>query len=215
MRAARPSAETPKEAGMRTAFVVWLFAAAATSLFMAHRGHSWFGWAIIGGAFGPLSWPLAAYTVWSDRPSDVEPPVDADVLVAVPPWLGSPEPIVEAVRRLEPLARTATLASVLDAEDATTPGGRAQAAELDAQLARCAEALRAEGLVEPPVERRILYGRPADELARFAASGDFRAIVLGPDASAAHHLLRGHIRARLERLASVPVFSARREQVVA
>jgi nucleotide-binding universal stress UspA family protein len=198
MRAARPSAETPKEAGMRMALVVWLFAAAATSLFMAHRGHSWFGWAIIGGALGPLSWPLAAYTVWSDRPSDAEPPVDADVLVAVPPWLGSP-----------------TLASVLDAEDATTPGGRAKAAELDALLARCAEALRAEELVEPPVERRILYGRPADELARYVASGDFRAIVFGPDASAAHHLLRGHVRARLERLASVPVFSARRERVVA
>jgi hypothetical protein len=199
---------------MRTALIVWLVAAATTTLYMAHRGHAWFGWAIIGTALGPLSWPLAAYTAWTDRPSEVEAPVEADVLVAVPPWLGAPEPIVEGVRRLEPLARTATLVSVLDAEDATTPAGRAEAAELDALLARCAEALLAAGLVEPPVERRILYGRPADELARLATSGGFRAIVLGPDASTAHHLLKGHIRPRLERLVDLPIFSARGERVV-
>lgn len=200
---------------MRAYLVVWVLIAVATTLFMAHRGHSWFPWAVISGALGPISWPLAAYTVLSEEPSDVELPVEVDVLVAVPPWLHSPEPIVEAVRRLEPLSRTATLASVLDAEDARTRGGRAAAEELDALLVRCGEALVAEGLVEPPVERRILYGRPADELARFAAAGGFRAIVFGPDASRAHHLLQGHTRARLERLTAVPVYSARHERVIA
>lgn len=199
---------------MRTALIVWFSIAVLTTLFMAHRGHAWFPWAFISGALGPLSLPLAAYTVWSEQPRDVEVPVETDVLVAFPPWLRSPEPIVEAVRGLEPLSRTATLASVLDAEDATTPAGREKAEELDALLARCAEALVAEGLVEPPVERRILYGRPADELGRFAAAGGFRAIVFGPDASRGHHLLQGHTRARLERLAGVPVFSARRMEVV-
>jgi hypothetical protein len=193
--------------------VVWGLIAVATTLFMAHRGHSWFQWAIISGALGPISWPLVAYTVLSEEPSEVELPVEVDVLVAVPPWLRSPEPIVEAVRHLEPLSRTATLASVLDAEDASTPGGRAASEELDALLARCGDALVAEGLVEPPVERRILYGRPADELARFAAAGGFRAIVFGPDASRAHHLLQGHTRARLQRRTTIPVYPSRGQQV--
>lgn len=193
---------------------VWAAIAVLTTLFMAHRGHSWFPWAIISGALGPIAVPLAAYTVMSEEPGDVEPPVEVDVLVAVPPWLRSPEPIVEAVRRLEPLSRTATLASVLDAEDARTRAGKTAAEELDALLARCGEALVAEGLVEAPVERRILYGRPADELARFAAAGGFRAIVFGPDASRAHHLLQGHTRARLQRRTAVPVFADRRQQVI-
>ena len=200
---------------MHAYVVVWVLIAVLTTLFMAHRGHSWFPWAVISGALGPVSWPLAAYTVLSEESRDFEPPVEVDVLVAVPPWLRSPEPIVEAVRHLEPLSRTATLASVLDAEDASTRAGRVAAEELDALLARCGDALVAEGLVEAPVERRILYGRPADELARFAAAGGFRAIVFGPDASRAHHLLQGRTRARLQRLTAIPVYSAHRQQVLA
>jgi hypothetical protein len=194
---------------------VWVAIAVVTTLFMAHLGHSWFPWAIISGALGPFSWPLAAYTLYTDEPTEVEPPVDVEVLVAVPPWIRSPEPMVEAVRRLKPLAQTAVIASVLDAEDRTSPAGRVAAEELEALLARIGEALVAEGLVEPPVERRILYGRPADELARFAEAGRFRAIVFGPDGSRAHHLLQGHIRRRLLRMTAVPVFPVRRERVIA
>jgi hypothetical protein len=191
------------------AVAVWVLIAALTTLLMAHRGHSWFQWAVISGALGPFSWPLVAYILLTeDRPA-VAPPVEADVLVAIPPWIKSIEPMLDAVRRLEPLARTATLASVLDAEDATTEAGRAAAEELEALMDSCGGALVAEGLVEPPVERRILYGRPADELARFAAVGGFRAIVLGPNAPRAHHLLQGHTRARLQRLTQLPVLSPR------
>jgi hypothetical protein len=188
----------------------WVANAALTTLLMAHRGHSWFQWAIISGALGPFSWPLAAFTLWFEESPDIEPPSEVDVLVTIPPWLRSPEPIVDVVRAFEPLARTATLASVLEVEDATTVAGREKVEELDALLVRCGEALMAEGLVEPPVERRILYGRPADELARFAAAGGFRAIISGPDAPRGHHLLHGHTRTRLQRLAGVPVYSPRR-----
>ena len=128
-------------------------------------------------------------------------------------WITSVEPIVEAVRRLEPLAQTATLASVLDAEDANTKAGRAAALDLEGLLVRCGEALVAKGLVEPPVEHQILYGRPADELARFADAGGFRAIVFGPDAPWTRHLVQGHIRARLQRLTEVPVFPVRRSEL--
>jgi hypothetical protein len=137
--------------------------------------------------------------------------VDADVLVAVPPWISSVESIVDTVRRLEPLARKATLASVLEAEDERSAAGRVAAEELHRLLERCGDALVAEGLVEPPVERRILYGRPADELARFATAGGFRAIVLGPSARPSHSWVHGPTRTRLERLAGIPVTSARPE----
>jgi hypothetical protein len=194
---------------------VWVLIAALTTLLMAHRGHSWFQWAVISGTLGPLSWPLVARELLTEERPAVAPPVEVDVLVAVPPWITSIEPMLDAVRRLEPLARTATLASVLDAEDATTVAGRAVAEELEALMVRCGRALVAEGLVEPPVECRILYGRPADELARFAAAGGFRAIVLGPDAPRSHHLLKGHSRARLQRLTRLPVMSSRAGHVTA
>lgn len=200
---------------MRAAVVVWVLIAILTTLLMAHRGHSWFQWAVVSAALGPLSWPLVAYTLFTEDRTHVAPPVDADVLVAVPPWITSVEPIVDAVRWLEPLAQTATLASVLDAEDANTDAGRAAELELEALLVRCGVALVAEGLVEPPVAHRILYGRPADELARFAAAGGFRAIVFGPDAPWARHLVQGHTRARLQRLTGVPVFPVRRSEVTA
>lgn len=195
--------------------VVWVLIAVLTTLLMAHRGHSWFQWAVISAALGPFSWPLVAYTLLTEDRPKVAPLVDADVMVAVPPWITSVEPIVEAVRRLEPLAQTATLASVLDAEDANTKAGRAAALDLEALLVRCGEALVAKGLVEPPVEHQILYGRPADELARFADAGGFRAIVFGPDAPWTRHLVQGHIRARLQRLTEVPVFPVRRSELTA
>jgi hypothetical protein len=205
----------PKEALVAAALAVWVLFAGLTTLLMAHRGHSWFQWAVIGGTLGPLSWPLVAYVLLTeDRPA-VAPPMDVDVLVAVPPWIPAVEPMLEAVRGVEPLARTATLASVLDVEDATTATGRVAAADLDALMDRCGHALVAEGLVEPPVERRILYGRPADELARFADAGGFRAIVLGPDAPRCHPLLHRHTRARLQRRSGLPVLSPRGGQVTA
>jgi hypothetical protein len=189
--------------------VVWVLVAALTTSFMARRGHAWFQWAVVGAAMGPLSWPLAAYTLRTDGRAVTPLPVEADVLVAVPPWVTSVDPILESIRVLEPLARTATLVSVLETEAETTVAGRGTAEELDGLLARCGDALVAAGLVDPPVERRILYGRPADELARFAAAGGFRAIVLGPSARRPFTWVRGRTRARLERLTDIPVVSSR------
>jgi hypothetical protein len=204
----------PKEALVAAALAVWVLIAVLTTLLMAHRGHSWFQWAVISGVLGPISWPLVAYVLLTEERPAVAPPMDVDVLVAVPPWITSIEPMLEAVRELEPLARKATLVSVLDAEDATTATGRAAAEGVAVLMERCAQALVTEGLVDPPVEHRILYGRPADELARFAA-GRFRAIVLGPDAPRSHHLLQGHTRARLQRLSGLPVLTHRGGRVTA
>lgn len=188
-----------------------------TVLFMTHRGHSWFPWALLAGVLGPLVWPLAAREVRADRRSaDQLPPTGGEVLIAVAPWAGSAHPDARTVRRVGPPVRGATFVSVLDAEDAGTPAGRAAAEEAEAGLTHRCRDLVSAGLIEGPVERLILYGRPGDEIARLAASGEFRAIVLGGCGSIGHHLLHGCTRARLERRTSVPIVTPERpEEVVA
>lgn len=184
--------------------VAWAAIIALTVLLMARRGHAWYFWFILSAALGPLAWPLALRALIGRDHSPNEPPV-GDVLIAFPPWLRSPEPMVKAIKRAELAPRMATLVSVLDSEDADTPAGRAAAREIEALLERCERALVSAGLVRSPVEHRLLYGRAADEIARLAGSGDYRAIVLGPSGSGLRHLLRGHTRARLERLGSIPI----------
>jgi hypothetical protein len=193
---------------MLASVAIWVALAGLTSLYMAHRGHSWFSWAILALALGPLSWPLAARAVLADARPDEVPRATGDVLVAVPPWVCSPEPVVEAVRRADLQVGEATLVSVLEAEDAQTPAGRAATEEMQALLVRCGEELLGAGLVEGTVEHYVLFGRAADELARLADAGPFRAIVLGPAATWGHHLVQGHTGHRLRRLTAVPVLLA-------
>lgn len=196
--------------------VVWVAIVVLTVVLMAHRGHSWFSWAILTGALGPLAWPLALREVVADRRTTRQPPSTVgDVLIALVPRAGSADPILGAVRQVDPPVRSATLVAVLDAEDAATPAGRAAAADAEALLARSCRMLKSAGLVSGQVEHRVLYGRPADEIARLAASGSFRAIVLGPCGPRRHHLLHGCTRARLERRTSVPLKPTREAEVSA
>jgi nucleotide-binding universal stress UspA family protein len=184
---------------------VWLTIAVITAVVMTRRGHSWFTWAVIGGVLGPLAWPLAVRADMATRAAPLDPPVSGDVLIGLAPWTGSPEPIVEALRRLDPAPRSVTVVSVLDAEDATTHAGHDGAREAGALLDRCCRAIRSANVVDGRVECRVVYGRPADELARLARSGAYRRIVLGPSGSTMHHVLHGHTGTRLEHLTSVPL----------
>jgi hypothetical protein len=185
--------------------VLWLAVAVATTVVMARRGHSWFSWAVVATAFGPLAWPLAVRELLTDRTTVAEPPVEGDVLVAVPPWVRSPRPILAAISAVDPPPREVTLATILDAEDATTVAGRTARTEREAILRRCAGEVGASGLVNGPVRWQLRYGRPADELAELARAGGYREVVLGPSGSAIHHLLHGHTRSRLAHLTSIRV----------
>jgi hypothetical protein len=144
-----------------------------------------------------------------------EPTAHGDVLVAVAPWVRETRPILDAVRALDPRPRSVTLATVLDAEDARTQAGSETAREGEAFLRRCCSELEASGLVGGPVECTVRYGFAADELAKLANSGGYERIVLGPSASATHHLVHGRTRARLERQTSSPILrpGVRREVV--
>jgi nucleotide-binding universal stress UspA family protein len=195
-----------------TFLALWVGVVALTVVIMARRGHSWFSWAVLGGALGPLAWPLALRELAADRRAD-EPDADGDVLIAVAPWERSPEPILGSLGRVRPPARTATLVTVLDAEDATTPAGRAIVEAAEARLRSFAVAVSSSGLVAGPVEHRVRYGRAADELARLARAGGFEWIVLGSGGSRTQHLLHGRTRTRLERLIPVPVVRTERERV--
>jgi universal stress protein family protein len=183
----------------------WTAVVVVTALVMARHGHAWFTWAVLATALGPLSWPLAYHAVTRRTPLDT-PPAD-QLLIAVAPWVASPEPILTTLRTIEPHGR-ATIATVLEAEAAATAGGRAEVRGTEAELQRFADELVSSGLVQGPVTCRVLFGRAADELARLAQVGGYRAIVVGPSGSWMHHLLQGHTRARLERHTSVPVIFA-------
>jgi Na+-translocating ferredoxin:NAD+ oxidoreductase RnfD subunit len=165
---------------------LWLAIVVITAVVMAHRGHSWFSWAVVAAAFGPLAWPLAVRELLADRRSVAETPVEGDVLVAVAAWADSTAPILEALRELDPPPRAVTLATVLDAEDERTIAGRAAADEREEFLRRCASEVEASGAVGGPVRWELRYGRVPDELAELARAGAHRCIVLGPSGSAVH-----------------------------
>jgi nucleotide-binding universal stress UspA family protein len=158
---------------------------------------------VITGVLGPLAWPLAVGALRADRRTVVEA-TEGDVLVALAPGV-APDGLVEALGQVPGPIRGATLVSVLDAEDADTHAGREAATDAVAALQRCADALTATGHVDGPIDHRVLFGRPADRIARFAETGGYRAIVLGSGGSRPHHLLHGAARARLERLTSIPI----------
>jgi hypothetical protein len=195
---------------------VWAAIATATTLFMARRGHAFLTWAIVSGALGPLAWPLSMAAILDDEQRSAAEATDVnDVLVGVAPWIRSFEPILKALRRLGAPIAGVTLVSALDAEDAIRPAGRAAARDAEDRLIRCAETLTSSGLLVGPIVHRLVYGRAADELARLARCGEYRAIVLGPSGSWLHHLVQGHTRSRLERRTQVPVVVAVATEVAA
>jgi hypothetical protein len=184
----------------------WAAIVVVTVLIMARKGHCWFTWAVLATALGPLSWPLAFQAVKQRTPVDTPP--DDQLLIAVAPWVPSPEPILTTLRTIEPRVDRATVVTVLEAEAAATAGGQAVVERTELELETFADELVSSGLVQGPVTCRVLYGRAADELARVAQLGAYRAIVVGPSGSWMHHLLQGHTRARLEHRTSVPVIVA-------
>jgi hypothetical protein len=198
------------EGGVVLAFLaLWLAVIVVTAVVMAHRGHSWFYWAVVTTAFGPLAWPLAVRELLADRTAVTESPPEGDVLVAVAPWTGSAEPIVDALLGMAPPPRAVTLVTVLDAEDEATIAGRAAADEHEASLRRLAGEIEATGVARGPVRWGLRYGRAADVLAELARGGGHREIVLGPSGSAIHHLLQGHTRPRLAHLTPTRVLEGR------
>lgn len=194
---------------------LWSAVIVVTSVVMAHRGHSWFSWAVLATAFGPLAWPLAIRELLADRTAVAEPAVEGDVLVAIAPWTRSPEQILEAVADIDPPPRAVTLATVLDAEDAITLSGRAACGEHEVFLRRCADEIDRSGVVGEPVRWELRYGRVPDVLAELARSGAYRSILLGSRGSAIHHLLHGHTRIRLGQLTSTRMLEPVRPEVVA
>jgi len=191
---------------MLTLIGAWATVVVVTVLFMAHKGHSWFTWAVLSTTLGPLSWPLAVHAMKERTPVDAPP--DDQLLIAVAPWVPSPEPILSTLRTIEPRVARATVVTVLEAEASATAGGQAVVEGTQFELERFAGELVSSGLVQGPVTCKVLFGRAADELARLAQLGAYRAIVVGPSGSRMHHVLQGHTRARLERQTSVPVIVA-------
>ena len=157
---------------------------------------------------GARSALLAARLRCGEARTPIDAPAADQLLIAVAPWVPSPEPIITTLRAIEPRVGRATIATVLETEAAATASGQAVIRVTEDELQRLADELVSSGLVQGPVTCRVLFGRPADELARLAQLGGYRAIVVGPSGSWMHHLLQGHTRSRLERRTSVPVILA-------
>jgi hypothetical protein len=184
----------------------WTTVVVVTALFMSRQGHSWFTWGILTTALGPLAWPLAYRAMKARTPIDAPP--TGQLLIAVAPWVPSPEPILKALATIEPRAERATITTVLEAEAAATASGKEVVRGTEVELQRLADELVSSGLDQGPVTCRVLFGSAADELARLAQLGGYRAIVVGPSGSWMHHLLQGHTRARLERHTLIPIIVA-------
>lgn len=188
---------------------IWLVIVVVTVGVMAHRGHSWFAWFWLSATLGPLCWPLAASTLVRDRREVVQNVSrHGGLLVAVAPWVRSLEPLRPVLATVTVRDAGATLVSVLDAEDATTVSGKEETRETERRLAELAETIESWGFVEGRVDYRVAFGRPADVLSEIASRGGYGAIVLGPTGTLAHRLLHGNTRARLRRLATVPIITA-------
>jgi len=117
---------------------------------------------------------------------------------------GSEESITAVQTALSLLGETLnslTLVTALDFEDSGSFTGIVSQSHAYSRLADVASKLEFE-----PIEMRLLYGSPAETIARFAQEGGFELIILGARGHGMSKVLFGSVTAKLIGSTPVPVF---------
>lgn len=184
----------------------WFALALVTAWGMGRRGHSPFTWAVIMGSLGPLGLPLAAIAIGRERAA--APSVlrrgggasgTAHVVVGIDGSAASEATLAMVCRMLGPQLGRLTLATVVDFDQGEL-AGHSDADAARAMAARLGEAFAA---YDPTVV--VLTGRPAIELAKFAAARHATLLAVGGRGLGNTSALLRSVAEQLTRTSTVPV----------
>ncbi|MEX1091872.1 MAG: universal stress protein [Acidimicrobiia bacterium] len=184
----------------------WVAGGAAVAVVMRRSGHDFGFWLTLGMLLGPLS----AFFAQERHRLDMRQEIDRirefhvghfDALAGID---GSEESITAVQTALSLLGGTLnslTLVTVLDYEASGSFTGVISQSHAYSRLADVASKLDFE-----PIEKRLLYGSPAETIARFAQEGGFELIILGARGQGMSKALFGSVTAKLTGSTRVPVF---------
>lgn len=190
---------------------VWLAIGATASIVMGRRGHRPFTWGVLGAALGPLVVPLARADMQRER--EAEPVTlatgspgrgEVDVIVGVDGSRDAQAALDTIVDLLGERIGRCALATVIDFDSAAT--AQAGPARERAQQSLASEARRLRDRAGREAEQVVLPGRPADALARYAASSGYHLLVVGSRGHGASTRILGSVATALASGAPVPVF---------
>jgi nucleotide-binding universal stress UspA family protein len=200
--------------------VTWVAIGLALAVYMGRRGHTAFGWGVIGVVLGPLAVLLAVQAVIEEPDHASLKTVDGgipgvgslDVLVGID---GSPEAAAAAVTALDLFAssmRRMTLAAVVD-YDRVAGHERELRHQLDREADRVEEEIcrrRAAGAPSMPGRcgTVLLTGRPDQALADEAIRDGYDVVIAGARGAGVSKALLGSVASRLASSSKVPVLIA-------
>jgi len=196
--------------------LTWVIIGVLVSVFMRRRGHDFWTWFALGAVLGPLALPLAferARFHPVDRrfaPKTTKAAGTLDVLAGID---GSAESIAAvqcALGLFDDSVTSLTLATVVDFDAAGSYTGEETREEAEKLLLRAVLDIEFE-----PVTTTLLFGRPDQALAEYAAERELELIVVGARGHGISEALFGSVTARLVGGAEVPVFVGPRAEVEA
>ncbi len=184
----------------------WILCGLITSFVMRRRGHDFLVWLTLGTVLGPLVVPLAVERV--RREEDVNSKAVArdhagafDMLVALDGSEESRQAMAAALGLFGGVANSVTLATVLDFDAHGTPSGTEAREDAERLLESDGSSLEHDDL-----QTVILYGRPDQALAKYAADNGVELIVVGSRGRGATEAVFGSVTSRLASGSTVPIF---------
>ena len=197
-------------AALAVVIAVWLVTGLLTGVAMGRRGHSWFGWTVIGCVLGPLVIPVALSSVGRLRGAPAIPVSPGEqgggrlrVMVGVDGSAEAVAAVRSAIALLDDEIGALTLAAVVGV-DAVRPDGKGEGQQQAATaLAEAAEvARRASGRAAETV---LLTGAPAGALLDHAAATGADLLVIGSRGRGASRKVLGSVATQLAGSAPVPL----------
>lgn len=187
--------------------VAWVAIGLVVAFLMRRRGHDFYPWFALGTVLGPLIVPLAIerarFHGVAERESKsipTPPRRGFDLLVGLDGSEESATALASAVDLCGPLVTSLTIATVLDYDSESAPGG--------VELRRAAQAMldqAASNIDLDLVQTKILFGRADRALAEYARANGVELIVVGARGRGATEALFGSITSRLVGGCQLPV----------
>ena len=191
-------------------FAIWVVIGLLTGIAMGRRGHSWFGWTVIGCVLGPLVIPVALSS--AGRPHDAPAirlaPGEAgsgshQVIVGIDGSAESLAAVQSAIDLLGDDIGVFTLAAVVDIDTARPDGTGEDQRQAQAALAEAAQV--AYEKLGRAAETILLTGAPAPALLGHATATGAELLAIGSRGRGASRRLLGSVATQLAANAPVPV----------
>ena len=191
-------------------FAIWVVTGLLTGIAMGRRGHSWFGWTVIGCVLGPLVIPVALSS--AGRPHDAPAirlaPGEAgsgshQVIVGIDGSAESLAAVQSAIDLLGDDIGVFTLAAVVDIDTARPDGTGEDQRQAQAALAEAAQV--AYEKLGRAAETILLTGAPAPALLGHATATGAELLAIASRGRGASRRLLGSVATQLAANAPVPV----------